>query len=410
MTRVRTALYLDFDNVFSGLHRLDPAAAKSFAQDPGALLERLATSSTLDGQRAWLVRRCYMNPNGWIAPPGSSSRADRIYFSGFRPYFTRAGFDVVDCPSLTQGTKNAADIRLVLDAFEALSAPTRYDEFVLASGDSDLTPLLVRIRAADRRTTILSPFDAAAAFTAVADKLIDGQRTLELLQEEDDSDPAVIASTAGTETNEQTFDSFGRLVREKYASAAQPINLATLAHELNQELGTSTSGWFGHGSFAAALRGLDLPGLTIDQHLLWDARRHEPPALGESVARFPGEPPAIARLAALQNLPRLDSQDWRRVYGVLAEFAATHPFSATEATKWSRDQLTEAGAPVSRGSIGFVMNGAAYGGSPLHRSPAPTADEIAGAFVKNALSRARAAGIELSDEEEVAVADWLGRP
>ena len=35
MNYVRTALYLDFDNVFSGLCNLDPQVAVRFASDPG---------------------------------------------------------------------------------------------------------------------------------------------------------------------------------------------------------------------------------------------------------------------------------------------------------------------------------------------------------------------------------------
>lgn len=413
MDRVRSALYLDFDNVFSGLYRLDPDAAISFAEDPGALLERLTSSSTIEGPRAWLVRRCYMNPNGWIAPSGTTARADRIYFSGFRPYFTRAGFDVVDCPSLTQGTKNAADIRLVLDAMEALGAATHYDEFVLASGDSDLTPLLVRLRAADRRTTIVSPFDAAAAFTSVADLLIDGQRTLELLQDEADMVSAdEVGAAAEPVDRTEALARFAATVREHYDRAEHPINLATLAQEVSHELGSATtgSGWFGLGGFSAALRSLDLPGMVISHHWMWDSTRHEAPAVGETLTQIPGEPQAVARLCALQNVPRLPRPAWPRIYAVLADFAASHDFSMTQATKWSRDRLAGDGTSVSRASIGFVMNGASYGGCPLYREPPPDAAEIGTAFVANVLSRARAAQIDLSPEDEEAVVAWLGAP
>ena len=33
--RLRTALFVDFDNVYIGLRRLDPDAAEAFATDPG---------------------------------------------------------------------------------------------------------------------------------------------------------------------------------------------------------------------------------------------------------------------------------------------------------------------------------------------------------------------------------------
>ena len=84
-SRARAALYLDFDNVFTGLRQLDPEAAIRFAEEPRVWLERLASSATVSGPRRWLVLRCYMNPAGSIADaPGQ-----RIYFSKFRPFFRR---------------------------------------------------------------------------------------------------------------------------------------------------------------------------------------------------------------------------------------------------------------------------------------------------------------------------------
>lgn len=142
MQRVRAALYLDFDNVFGGLFRLDPAAAIRFAENPGTWLEALESRQTSGGPRRWLVRRCYLNPAGSVAHPDTDSTGARLYFSRFRPYFTRAGFDVVDCPP------------------------------------------------ADRLTTIVSPADAAEAFTSVADRLVNAQQLLDLIElaEGDDDD------------------------------------------------------------------------------------------------------------------------------------------------------------------------------------------------------------------------------
>lgn len=41
MLHVRAALYLDFDNVFGGLLKLDPDVAIQFAENPGSWLTRL---------------------------------------------------------------------------------------------------------------------------------------------------------------------------------------------------------------------------------------------------------------------------------------------------------------------------------------------------------------------------------
>ena len=136
-----------------------PGADEAFASAPTHWLTALETGNDVEGEfsRRFLIRACYLNPS---------------VFSQFRPNFTRAGFSVVDCPSLTQQGKSSADINLVLDAVDALGAETRYDEFVILSADADFTPLALRCRAADRRVTIITAGPAASAYRAVADTVI----------------------------------------------------------------------------------------------------------------------------------------------------------------------------------------------------------------------------------------------
>ncbi|WP_448630426.1 NYN domain-containing protein [Cellulomonas soli] len=170
--RLRAALFVDFDNVYLGLRRLDPTAAEAFATNPGHWLDALERGADSQGQftRRFLVRACYLNPSA---------------FSQYRPNFTRAGFRVVDCPSLTQQGKSSADINLVLDAVDALVATTRYEEFVIVSADADFTPLVQRCRAADRRVTIITASPAAAAYRAVADTVVGADALAELVTSTD---------------------------------------------------------------------------------------------------------------------------------------------------------------------------------------------------------------------------------
>ena len=113
----RSALFIDFDNFFGGLLGTDPAAALRAVENPGPWLRALATGlDAAHPTRRWLLLRCYLNPGGSVQDPRDPSK--RIYFSTFRPFFTQAGIEVVDCPSLTRGAKNGADIRIVVDAIE----------------------------------------------------------------------------------------------------------------------------------------------------------------------------------------------------------------------------------------------------------------------------------------------------
>ncbi len=161
---LRAALYLDFDNVVSGLAEgAGPAAAERFAAEPAAWLSPLME----DRPRRTLIRRCYMNP------AGSFTRADgsRAFFSTFRYPFQAMGFEVVDCPKLTR-LKNGADLRIALDVMDALTGPVRIDEFTLMSTDADFVPLLLRLRAQDRATRMVAHPDVGRIVRAAADDVI----------------------------------------------------------------------------------------------------------------------------------------------------------------------------------------------------------------------------------------------
>lgn len=155
----RSALFVDFDNIYSGLKALDRAAAESFATDPMTWLDWLARSADVPTQppRRFLLQLCYLNPN---------------VYSRYRVFFMRSGFKVVDCPPLTAQGKTSADIHIVLDVLDALAHETHYDEFVIASADADFTPLLFRLRSHDRRTTVVTAGPASAAYRAVCDSVI----------------------------------------------------------------------------------------------------------------------------------------------------------------------------------------------------------------------------------------------
>jgi len=97
---MKSALFVDFDNVYSGLRKLDPASADRFARKPGEWMTWLIESlglpehSPADAKRRVLVRRCYLNPQA---------------YQRFRPSFNLAGFEIVDCPALTSEGKTSTD-------------------------------------------------------------------------------------------------------------------------------------------------------------------------------------------------------------------------------------------------------------------------------------------------------------
>ena len=146
----------------------------------------------------------------------------------------------------------------------------------------------------------------------------------------------------------------------------------------------------------------------MSQHFIWDGSRHDPPedAAGRTVRS--DVPESVARVTTELRLPWLAHHVWSAIYGSLAEFVAAYEFNHSEATKWARDRLVERGVEVNRKAVSIVAQGTSYGGCPLYRKPAPTAEEIGNAFVENVVNRASAADIELTPHDVDEVTSWFG--
>ena len=191
---IRTALFVDFDQVYGGLYRIRPEAAERFATQPDKWLRFFEEGHHVQGlddeaeatQRIILVRKCYLNPVGSVrnAVPGPYRAGPPLRdvqdsFSKYRAYFTRAAFSVVDCPPLTSRGKNSADIVMAMDIVDALGHKTHFEEFIILSGDADFTPVLLRLREHDRATTILGDTLVAAAYRAACDNQVRQQDFIE---------------------------------------------------------------------------------------------------------------------------------------------------------------------------------------------------------------------------------------
>lgn len=163
-SHVRTALFVDFDNMYLNLKGIDPAAGEAFATEPDRWLRwmredmgQVVPDASEETSREILIRACYLNP---------------VSFGRYRPFFTQSAFRVVNCPSLTSRGKNSADIHMVLDIVDTLAHSTYFDEFVLLSADADFTPVMLRLRAHDRRTVLLASGPSATALQSACDMVL----------------------------------------------------------------------------------------------------------------------------------------------------------------------------------------------------------------------------------------------
>lgn len=417
----RCALFVDFDNVYLGLRRLDPEAAEEFAGSPGRWLTALESGSDADGEftRRFLVRSCYLNPSA---------------FSHFRPNFTRAGFSVIDCPSLTQQGKSSADINLVLDAVDALGAQTRYDEFVILSADADFTPLALRFRAADRRVTIVTASPAASAYRAVADTVITADELAELVKPEAHAaelaelvkpevplaGPAVAArepgrraakreptttvaqpvATATTPPSTPARRAVLRLVR----SAERPVNGGAVAQAAQRaDPSLATSGWDGAGGFFPWL-GRVAPELGAAAGFVWDPKRFSeadlPTAAGVDL------PPLQRQVVEVTDIPNLPTERYRVLLTALADDVGSTPFDRPETARRVRDACQAAGEPIGRASVNTVISGVLYAGLDLTTRPTSTA--VAETWADNVIGLCRGARMELTSQDVAAIRSWVG--
>ena len=400
--QLRCALFVDFDNVYVGLRRLDPAAAEEFAGSPGRWLAGLENGSDADGEfsRRFLVRSCYLNPSA---------------FAQFRPNFTRAGFSVIDCPSLTQQGKSSADINLVLDAVDALNAETRYDEFMILSADADFTPLAHRFRAADRRVTIVTASPAASAYRAVADTVITADELAELVKHPEEAVEDQVApvgnsgrgraASPGVERSEGAAAESPaacavlRLVR----SADRPLNGGAVARAAQQADAALSNNWDGAGSFFPWLA-RSVPQVVAASGFVWDPKRF-------SEADVPGQggvdlPPLQRQVVEITDIPNLPTESYRILLTALADDVAAQPFDRPVTAKRVRDACQAAGAKVGRGSVNTVISGILYAGLDLTGNP--PVKKVAETWAENVIGLCRGARMELGPQDVAAIRAWVG--
>ncbi len=116
----RLALFIDFENIAIGVR---DAHYRKF--DVNLVLERLLDKGKV------LVKKAY---------------ADWSRYSDYKRSFHEAAIELIEVPQKSIGGKNSADIRLVVDAMDMSFQKEHVNCFVIASGDSDFSPLVSKLK------------------------------------------------------------------------------------------------------------------------------------------------------------------------------------------------------------------------------------------------------------------------
>jgi uncharacterized protein (TIGR00288 family) len=112
------ALLIDFDNVTMGIQK-----------DMQAELRNLMSSDIIKGKVS--VQRAY---------------ADWRRYPGYIVPLTEASIDLIFAPAYGSAKKNATDIRLAIDAMELVFTRPEIGTFILLSGDSDFSSLVIKLK------------------------------------------------------------------------------------------------------------------------------------------------------------------------------------------------------------------------------------------------------------------------
>lgn len=389
---MKSALFVDFDNVYSGLRKMGPEIAERFARQPLEWINWLAGSLALpdhvaDGaRRRLLVRRCYLNPDA---------------YQRYRPSFNRAGFEIIDCPPTTSQGKTSTDIHMVLDIVDLLQHEAHYDEFIVFSADADFTPVLRKLRRWDRRTTVLAIGFPSAAYQASADLLIESDlfvREALGISDEDEAAPTAVAppaaaaampsipvpanlarATADAPPADRTSRSppdevlatAVQFIRQVVADSSRAVALTWVAQQLPQRIPMLAGGkWGGCGSFRSLVDRLPLAPLAVSWESggqIWDPRRHTTP---QRTTELPGDDwnrdkslEATARqIHEATGQPLLAPRDYAALFDAIALELKERPFQLAETGKRVRDRCRADGRPVSRADVNFVLQGLLFSG------------------------------------------------
>jgi uncharacterized LabA/DUF88 family protein len=151
------ALLIDLENFYLGREtnyvRSHPDELYDFPIDLDSLCNFAADMA---GQRRLVVRRAYANFND--RRPGSGDRQWDYYLQPLPRFLMEQGVEPVQVFRFPGGgNKNAADMRLALDATALRLGPTQgtVDLFIIVTGDADFVPLVLELKRTGAEVAII---------------------------------------------------------------------------------------------------------------------------------------------------------------------------------------------------------------------------------------------------------------
>lgn len=140
------ALLIDLENFYIGREqncsRAQPGEVYEFPVDLDSLC---AFARDIAGGRRLIVQRAYANFND--RRPGDGEKRWDYYLQPQPRFLMEQGIEPVQVFRFPGGNnKNAADMKMAMDATALLQSPSNVDLFVIVTGDSDFIPLVLELK------------------------------------------------------------------------------------------------------------------------------------------------------------------------------------------------------------------------------------------------------------------------
>ncbi len=443
-----TALFIDFDNIYISLLSRDRFAATHFATNPVAwtsalLAGGLSTSAIGNGgivpRRRMIIARVYGNP--------VLKNKDRSSFAYVRNHFMHAGYEVIDCPPLTNQLKNGSDIRMVLDMRDWLEHNPRVDEFVIMSGDSDFVPILLRLRAHDRRTMIYGGLQTAKSYTSLADEIITEDALVSFLHESAGRPAPKIAPTSNKQIATDPLDDARREIIEEVSKIVEasdkPVSMELLATSVRNTIGlkrTIDTKWAGHGQFSVLLAQALSQEFMLSSsppYMVWHKKLHkEPVPQPEPSSTVPADEkpnnhklvdveqtttsnnktdrsdktgstpkPLIENILQITDIPSLSSRYYQRLFDLMAVEIAQNGFVFTKTADNTAKRGEEIKLPVDPEHVQTILHRIRRHGHWFNDKD--NALSLAEAFRDSVISECAEADFILTNAQQKSLNDWF---
>ncbi len=377
---IKSVLFFDYDSIYRSLNSRAAGSGEQLGARAGAWLEAIESGELIAPRAADVTRRRLMMKRCY---------ADPRLLGKNRGWLTANGVQIVDCASLNGPLRSPTDVHMVLDVVDALDQAADFDEFILLSAEVDLTPLLFRLRAHNRRVVVYVGDATGAGYRAFSEATVSENLLL-----------ALLARPSDTSFPRETLS--GRPV-----DGTSPLARAGEGALSRSQERTSLRAGAARAAEPPPPRPLPAPPpRAVDA----EPRPHAPapPAIP---ARSPG-PIDRENLAALvrrvhqaTSVPLFSPKAYGDLFRLLAEDIAANGYRFQQTAENLTAAMLAAGRNVNKRQIGFVVKGLALKGHMFSAEDTPR--RLAEVFHEQVLYLVGVAGLELAEADQALVAAWI---